>query len=466
MANDTFSTDEPKSIHIPNVYVQLLLPVLMAQPRTIEDIAARINDKAYRSLLEYRTDVMDVLHCVGVLRGTSCAEYEAAKYLQLDATHDTFEMARCQDCFMQSGRQRSDPQWFIRPCEVPHQLVFAKMPGFSYWPAKVMRQLRPRLDGSQTVQFDVRFFGKDHSRALIPERFIVPDGRPVPGLKRTVGMKRALDELAAHKERLQLGAAATETAAAVPVQRPAAKRGRGRPAGSTAASLAGRKENSREGAKTAAVAASKAANTAVNSNRNGAVVSTTKPAAPKRRSIGAKRSSVQKSDGRNGAGEKSRAADADSTEDEEHTEVEETIVIEDSPPTKRPRSSRTFVGPASSTTNDATPTTSKRASKEVEKKGFDVQEELDEPMKSIDNAAEEPEKEDGEDAAGEEQQTEADGTKVVQVEVIDEEDDTDSDVQFLTFSNDASADITPPRLAAQEPVNNHVEIIESVSVPI
>lgn len=73
LASDTFSTDEPKSVHIPTDYVQLLMPVLMAQPRTIADIAGRIADNAYRSLLEYRIDVMDVVHCVGVLRGTGSA---------------------------------------------------------------------------------------------------------------------------------------------------------------------------------------------------------------------------------------------------------------------------------------------------------------------------------------------------------------------------------------------------------
>lgn len=195
---DTFSAQESKSLQIPPAFVRVLAPVLFSHMRTIMDISAAIKAQRYRSLVDYMVDIMDVMHCIGVLRGTKCAEYEAAKYLQIDALLDIVEMSRCQDCFRQSN-DRSDPKWFLRPCTVPHKLVFAKLNGFSYWPAKVIRHMR---SADAATQFDVRFFGKDHMRALVDEKSIVLDGRPIR-LKMSYGLKKALAELAEHKVLLE-----------------------------------------------------------------------------------------------------------------------------------------------------------------------------------------------------------------------------------------------------------------------
>lgn len=197
LAHDTFSGQEKNSLQISSAFVRLLAPVLFARKRTVADIGASIAARRYRSLVEYLADWMDVLHCIGILRGTRCAEYEAAKYLYLDVLHDITEMARCQDCF-NSSCQRTDGDWFVRPCTVPHQLVYAKLAGFSYWPAKVIRKFT--IDG--VVQFDVRFFGKDHARATIVERSVVFDGSLLPAQKKTAGLKTALVEMDEHKELL------------------------------------------------------------------------------------------------------------------------------------------------------------------------------------------------------------------------------------------------------------------------
>lgn len=240
---DTFSAQEGGSLAIPPNFVRVLTPVLFTHLRTLVDIGAAIKAQRYRSLVDYMVDIMDVMHCIGVLRGTKCPEYEAAKYLQIDALLDIVEMTRCQDCFRQSN-DRSDPQWFIRPCTVPHKLVFAKLPGFSYWPAKVIRQIR---SAGAATQFDVRFFGKDHMRALIGEKAIVLDGRPT-ALKMSFGLKKALAEMAEHKELLKQQQAADGEAveaavaqavspikaSATPLSPPSeVKRGRGRPRKST-----------------------------------------------------------------------------------------------------------------------------------------------------------------------------------------------------------------------------------------
>lgn len=208
ISSDTFSAQEPTSLHIPDDYVHLLRPVLLQHPLTIADITARIAANGYNTLLEYQTDVMDVLHSIGVLRGTATSEYEAAKYMHLDVLHDITEISRCQDCYKHAIRRRTDGSWFVRPCTVPHPLVHAKLPGFSYWPAKVIRKLHP-ADGNN-VQYDVRFFGGHHERALVAERFIVPDGRPI-ALRKTPGLAKALAELALYKKMLQMPEAMSDS---------------------------------------------------------------------------------------------------------------------------------------------------------------------------------------------------------------------------------------------------------------
>lgn len=47
------------------------------------------------------------------------------------------------------------------PGQVPtHDLVWAKMKGFGYWPAKVLQR--------EDIQVDVRFFGHQHQRSAGP----------------------------------------------------------------------------------------------------------------------------------------------------------------------------------------------------------------------------------------------------------------------------------------------------------
>jgi hypothetical protein len=44
--------------------------------------------------------------------------------------------------------------YFIQ--DPPHELVYAKLKGYSYWPAKVIREMGDK--------YDVRFFGGFHQR--------------------------------------------------------------------------------------------------------------------------------------------------------------------------------------------------------------------------------------------------------------------------------------------------------------
>ncbi|KAL7033510.1 hypothetical protein ACKWTF_007618 [Chironomus riparius] len=68
------------------------------------------------------------------------------------------EMEACVYCYSNSFVISN---WFTIPCKRPHLLIWAKLKGYPYWPAKVMS-----ID-NQKFYADVRFFGA-HDRAWVP----------------------------------------------------------------------------------------------------------------------------------------------------------------------------------------------------------------------------------------------------------------------------------------------------------
>uniref|UniRef100_A0A8C0J661 Zinc finger MYND-type containing 8 n=1 Tax=Chelonoidis abingdonii TaxID=106734 RepID=A0A8C0J661_CHEAB len=67
------------------------------------------------------------------------------------------EIEVCPECYLAACQKREN--WFCEPCSNPHPLVWAKLKGFPFWPAKALRD----KDG----QVDARFFGQ-HDRAWVP----------------------------------------------------------------------------------------------------------------------------------------------------------------------------------------------------------------------------------------------------------------------------------------------------------
>nr|XP_061795143.1 zinc finger MYND domain-containing protein 11-like isoform X9 [Nerophis lumbriciformis] len=97
------------------------------------------------------------------------------------------ELLLCKNCFYLSNARPDN--WFCYPCSPSHDLVWAKMKGFGYWPAKVLQR--------EDNQVDVRFFGHQHQRAWIPSDNIQDIKVSVQQLqvKRSNGWKKACDEL-------------------------------------------------------------------------------------------------------------------------------------------------------------------------------------------------------------------------------------------------------------------------------
>ncbi|XP_050330145.1 uncharacterized protein LOC126759405 isoform X1 [Bactrocera neohumeralis] len=192
VSNDVRSYLE--SIKIPVGLISDISKLLFKFPdKHLESIAAKLREMQYNLLTEFFVDILDLQHNIGVFFGPHSMEMEATKWMVRDIAYDLAEIRRCPDCFRHSHEKHSTV-WFAKPCVQRHELVFAKHSGFSYWPAKVIRLL-------PNNKYDVRFFGGNHSRALIESRLIRSIDTDIKSLKigNKPAIKKALEELRIHQ---------------------------------------------------------------------------------------------------------------------------------------------------------------------------------------------------------------------------------------------------------------------------
>lgn len=125
----------------------------------------------------------------------------ASKQMIKVARQEVSEIEACPDCYSH-GRNlpRPQPSWFIEPCRRPHPLVWAKLKGFPFWPAKAM----PRVNSQGYV--DVRFFG-EHDRAWVAPKdlYLYSEDPPAPSpRKRKSDMDECVREITRHCRKLEL----------------------------------------------------------------------------------------------------------------------------------------------------------------------------------------------------------------------------------------------------------------------
>ncbi|CAH2990223.1 unnamed protein product [Chilo suppressalis] len=84
----------------------------------------------------------------------------AARTLVRSCRAEMGEIEACPECYAAAHAMK--PTWFTDVCTTPHILLWAKLKGFPYWPAKGMS-----VNASGLV--DVRFFGA-HDRAWVPAK--------------------------------------------------------------------------------------------------------------------------------------------------------------------------------------------------------------------------------------------------------------------------------------------------------
>ncbi|XP_041367702.1 zinc finger MYND domain-containing protein 11-like isoform X2 [Gigantopelta aegis] len=152
----------------------------------------KVANMKYKCLEEFLGDTQTVLHNVFLTYGDDKSGMsELARIMIRDCKYDLEEIRYCPNCYHMSNAKPAN--WFCQPCTPPHELVYAKQKGFSYWPAKVINKIGD--------DYDVRFFGGWHQRAVIPKEHVKPITMNIKTLvtKRTSGFVKACKELAVHQ---------------------------------------------------------------------------------------------------------------------------------------------------------------------------------------------------------------------------------------------------------------------------
>ncbi|XP_012520347.1 PREDICTED: zinc finger MYND domain-containing protein 11 [Propithecus coquereli] len=125
----------------------------------VPTIQEKVNEGKYRSYEEFKADAQLLLHNTVIFYGADSEQADIARMLYKDTCHELDELQLCKNCFYLSNARPDN--WFCYPCIPNHELVWAKMKGFGFWPAKVMQK--------EDNQVDVRFFGHHHQRDGEPE---------------------------------------------------------------------------------------------------------------------------------------------------------------------------------------------------------------------------------------------------------------------------------------------------------
>ncbi|XP_015425834.1 PREDICTED: protein kinase C-binding protein 1 isoform X10 [Myotis davidii] len=109
--------------------------------------------KMYGCTEAFLADAKWILHNCIIYNGGNHKLTQIAKIVIKICEHEMNEIEVCPECYLAACQKRDN--WFCEPCSNPHPLVWAKLKGFPFWPAKALRD----KDG----QVDARFFGQ-HDR--------------------------------------------------------------------------------------------------------------------------------------------------------------------------------------------------------------------------------------------------------------------------------------------------------------
>ncbi|KAM9814238.1 MYND-type zinc finger-containing chromatin reader ZMYND8-like [Neosynchiropus ocellatus] len=126
-------------------------------PMDLCTLEKNIKKKMYGCTEAFLADVKWILHNCIIYNGGNHKLTATAKVIVKICEHEMNEIEVCPECYLSACQKRDN--WFCEPCSHPHPLVWAKLKGFPFWPAKALRD----KDG----QVDARFFGQ-HDRAWVP----------------------------------------------------------------------------------------------------------------------------------------------------------------------------------------------------------------------------------------------------------------------------------------------------------
>ncbi|PIK45303.1 hypothetical protein BSL78_17840 [Apostichopus japonicus] len=158
-------------------------------PMDLTTLERNIQNKMYGSPDAFLADVKWIAHNCVIYNGSSNKLTKSAQLISQIAEHEIKEMQLCPDCYRFSCSKKKN--WFCEPCRNLHTLVWAKLKGFPFWPAKVLQEHDNRLD--------VRFFGQHDSSGLLSH--LQTDAFSSTNNK-TSGLSQAVREVEIHMQKI------------------------------------------------------------------------------------------------------------------------------------------------------------------------------------------------------------------------------------------------------------------------
>uniref|UniRef100_S4R621 Protein kinase C binding protein 1, like n=1 Tax=Petromyzon marinus TaxID=7757 RepID=S4R621_PETMA len=163
-------------------------------PMDLSTLERNIKKKIYGCTEAFLADCKWILHNCIIYNGANHKLTTTAKMIIKICEHEMNEIEVCPECYLSSCQKRDN--WFCEPCSIPHPLVWAKLKGFPFWPAKALRE----RDG----QVDVRFFGQ-HDRAWVPVSNCYLMSKEIPfSVKKARGIfNNAMSEMEVYVENIR-----------------------------------------------------------------------------------------------------------------------------------------------------------------------------------------------------------------------------------------------------------------------
>ncbi|XP_062872191.1 protein kinase C binding protein 1, like [Trichomycterus rosablanca] len=163
-------------------------------PMDLCTLEKNIKKKMYGCTEAFLADVKWILHNCIIYNGGNHKLTATAKVIVKICEHEMNEIEVCPECYLSACQKRDN--WFCEPCSQPHPLVWAKLKGFPFWPAKALRE----KDG----QVDARFFGQ-HDRAWVPNNNCYLMSKEIPfSVKKTKSIfNNAMQEMEVYVENMR-----------------------------------------------------------------------------------------------------------------------------------------------------------------------------------------------------------------------------------------------------------------------
>ncbi|XP_047477178.1 protein kinase C-binding protein 1-like isoform X3 [Penaeus chinensis] len=172
---------------------------VVVHPVDFTSLERNIKRKFYGSTEAFSSDARWIVHNSVIFNGANSKVTSMARSLVKILKQDMSEIETCPDCYMNAHQKPKT--WFIEACRSAHPLIWARLKGFPFWPAKAVKW----RDGN----VDVRFFGrhdrKGEIRSWVPvkECFLFSEQMPTPLKNRNKTLESCLQEVNEHIVKLR-----------------------------------------------------------------------------------------------------------------------------------------------------------------------------------------------------------------------------------------------------------------------